>query len=324
MRRRSPTSPRRLRPPAPPAAGSRRILALSAVTAILVVTGGRALADDVTDPLTSARARLRAATIELVSDQATVRALQSELDRWSARLGAAERQLVLVEREARRAGPAPEVVDDLRLGAARPTVLQVRVATARRHLASLRADAAAGTTLQALFAAQSRISVLQTERAGARSEVELFSRPELSDPAAAEPAAGEWARLFLATIGAPICDDNVITLLAWQAQESTSARFNPLATTYSVPGATAFNGVGVRNYATVAQGLAATRATLELPVESYGYAAILASLRACAPAETSALAVNASAWCRGCSEGAYLTRLIPLVRADPQGYAARV
>jgi len=33
--------------------------------------------------------------------------------------------------------------------------------------------------------------------------------------------------------------------------------------------------------------------------------------------------VNASAWCRGCSGGAYLTGLIPLVRADPDAYAAR-
>ena len=111
-------------------------------------------------------------------------------------------------------------------------------------------------------------------------------------------------------------------MLAWQAQESTSARFNPLATTHVMPGATAFNSVGVRNFVTIAQGLEASRATLELPVDTYGYDGILSSLRACAPAETTAWYVNASAWCRGCSGGAYLTALIPLVRADPAAYAA--
>ncbi len=82
--------------------------------------------------------------------------------------------------------------------------------------------------------------------------------------------------------------------------------------------------MGVRNYLTIGQGLEATAATLALPTESYGYGSVLASLRACAPAETTAWYVNASAWCRGCSDSSYLTWLVPLVREDYEAYSARM
>ena len=57
-------------------------------------------------------------------------------------------------------------------------------------------------------------------------------------------------------------------VVAWEAQESTEARFNPLATTHAMPGATDFNSVGVKNYRSVAQGLAAARETLEEGADS--------------------------------------------------------
>ncbi len=136
------------------------------------------------------------------------------------------------------------------------------------------------------------------------------------------PTAGEWARAFLAEIGAPGCGENRVLVVAWQAQESTEARFNPLATTHAMPGATDFNSVGVKNYRSVAQGLAAARETLEEGADSYGYQPILASLRACNDAEATAWYVNASAWCRGCTDGAYLTALLSAVRADYASYAA--
>jgi hypothetical protein len=90
-----------------------------------------------------------------------------------------------------------------------------------------------------------------------------------------------------------------------------------------MPGATDFNSVGVKNYRSVAQGLAAARETLELGSPTYGYDAVLTSLRACSAAEATAWFVNASAWCRGCTGGAYLTGLLPAVRADFGTYAAR-
>src|SRR5205809_321102 len=38
---------------------------------------------------------------------------------------------------------------------------------------------------------------------------------------------GEWARLFLTTIGAPACQNNLTAVVAWQAAEYTQAGWNP-------------------------------------------------------------------------------------------------
>jgi hypothetical protein len=59
-------------------------------------------------------------------------------------------------------------------------------------------------------------------------------------------------------------------LQGWMVAESGSERcdgvsgaaFNPLNTTLRMPGSTAFNSVGVQNYTSYAEGLAATVATL--------------------------------------------------------------
>ncbi len=291
--------------------------------ALAVSSAVPASATEPSAPLLEARARLVQVDGDLASATGQLEAWQVRLDAWSRRLETAGRALVLVEREARSAGPAPVVVDSLHLGSARPTLLQFRVAQARHRLAELREDDGASRALRRVFQMQSTIAGLEAQRSSMEAEVALFARPEWNDPAAAEPNAGTWARLFLTTIGAPTCGDNVIVMLAWQAQESTTARFNPLATTHDEPGATQFNPIGVRNYTTVAQGLEAARATLELPVTAYGYAPILTSLRACSAAETTAWYINASAWCRGCTGGAYITALIPIVRANPSTYEVR-
>ena len=133
-----------------------------------------------------------------------------------------------------------------------------------------------------------------------------------------------WARGFLAHVSAPACSENLVIVVTWETSESTSAAFNPLATTRDMPGATDFNSVGVKNFVSLRQGLDASRDTLQGGAESYGYDAILASLQACAPAETTAAWINASAWCRGCVNGAYITGLLPVVRADYAGHAGRL
>jgi hypothetical protein len=51
-------------------------------------------------------------------------------------------------------------------------------------------------------------------------------------------------------------------LARWARYENTSARHNPLATTQGYPGATNFNRVGVKNYLTVDDGVAATYKTI--------------------------------------------------------------
>jgi len=132
---------------------------------------------------------------------------------------------------------------------------------------------------------------------------------------------GTWAEAFLAQINAPACRDNLVAMVAWQLNEGTSADWNPLATTYDMPGASAFNSFGVRNYVSLKQGLEATWLTLKRGWSVYGYAPIVQSLRRCGSAMKTAEAINASSWCRGCTYGRYVTGLIDRVAADYPTYA---
>jgi hypothetical protein len=280
------------------------------------------------DPVTAVQQRADAIRVAIADAQAKLDGAQSSLDAWSFRLDRADRALTVAERRAGLAGQLGGplrllrvAMHTMRMGVARPSAVSDLVALARQRLVRVRDDPHAAAALQTVMDIQSGISQLEQDLAEAEADVQLLSS---TDSAVVEPDAGTWTRLFLTYVGAPVCEDNVVVVVAWQAQESTSARFNPLATTHDMPGATAFNEVGVRNFASVGQGLQATLATLEAPVESYGYAPILAALRSCLSAESTAAYVNASAWCRGCSDGAYLTRLVPLVRADLPTYAARV
>jgi len=132
---------------------------------------------------------------------------------------------------------------------------------------------------------------------------------------------GEWASLLLQQLGAPTCQNNLTAIVAWQAAEFTQAGWNPLATTYDLPGATAFNSVGVRDYASLADGLQATADTLRSGAVPYGYDWILYRLSQCADPSVTAGAINASMWCHGCAGGTYVTGLVPRVEADYQLYA---
>ena len=89
------------------------------------------------------------------------------------------------------------------------------------------------------------------------------------------------------------------------------ASWNPLATTYDMPGATDFNSVGVKNYVSLAQGIEAIVFTLEAP--NHGYETILSDLRASADPMVTAGAINASDWCHGCAGGQYVLDLVPVV-----------
>ncbi|MGH2597409.1 MAG: coiled-coil domain-containing protein [Actinomycetota bacterium] len=124
---------------------------------------------------------------------------------------------------------------------------------------------------------------------------------------------GEWAPRFLQHIGAPTCRDNLVVVMAWQANEFTQARWNPLATTHLMKRSTNFNVVGVQNYVSLTQGIRASVQTLAGGAPSFGYGAILDDLHACAGAMRTAEAIRASAWCRDCSNGGYVTELVPIV-----------
>lgn len=132
---------------------------------------------------------------------------------------------------------------------------------------------------------------------------------------------GAWAKAFLHSIGAPGCTDNVVIMVTWQVAEFTEARWNPLATTLDMPGATIFNSHGVRNYVSLEQGLEATHQTLLRGAETYGYGAILQGLKRCADRMVTANAIRASSWCAGCASGAYVTGLVPIVERYWDRYA---
>ena len=67
---------------------------------------------------------------------------------------------------------------------------------------------------------------------------------------------------LLKTLGAPESEENLKFLYAWRQAEGKSGKYNPFNTTHSMPGATNFNKVGVKNYSTLEDGFVATIKTL--------------------------------------------------------------
>jgi peptidoglycan hydrolase CwlO-like protein len=174
--------------------------------------------------------------------------------------------------------------------------------------------------LDAFAAQQAALEQLIGERRAATHQVERIER-QAARRAGALPF-GDWAGRFLAHLGAPACRDNLVVVVAWQANEFTEARWNPLATTHRMRRSTSFNDVGVQNYRSLTQGLRASVQTLTGGADSYGYGAILDSLGRCAGAMATAEAIRASAWCRGCARGGYVTELVPIVEEYFDHYVA--
>lgn len=105
-----------------------------------------------------------------------------------------------------------------------------------------------------------------------------------------------WAHDFLQRLGMPRTGENMRAMLAWQQAEGTRARFNPLATTQGgFEGATRFNSVGVKNYATYEDGLAANVEA----ITNGRYGEILAALRRGDSAMAVAEAIKRSPWGSG-------------------------
>ena len=108
-----------------------------------------------------------------------------------------------------------------------------------------------------------------------------------------------WARALLQALAVPVTTDNLAAILAWEMAEGghwyNSAYYNPLNTTWRMPGATSMNSVGVKAYLSWAQGLAATVNTFHNGL----YEGILAALRAGHDAQAVAGAVAASPWGTG-------------------------
>ena len=186
-------------------------------------------------------------------------------------------------------------------------------------------------TLVKTFAdSQTRLAELARARAELGTLlVRLRSQLRAEELAAAFAAAnggtpmsfGRWAEAFLSYIHAPVARNNLVVIVAWQTAEYTDARWNPLATTYPMPGSTAFNSSRVQNYVSLKQGLEATTRTLRH--SGYGYEAILYNLARNADPMTTARAINESRWCRGCTDGQYVIGLIESVEKYYDDYASR-
>ena len=177
---------------------------------------------------------------------------------------------------------------------------------------------------------QLQLAELARDRAEAGSLLAQLRRQlRAEEIAAAEEALrngtpltfGEWAKVFLKELHAPVARNNLVVMVAWQVAEYTQAKWNPLATTYPMPGATEYNSHGVRNYTSLAQGLEATRRTLQHCC--YGYEAILANLARNAESMTTGQAINDSRWCSGCADGGYVIDLIPTVEQYYDDYAGK-
>jgi hypothetical protein len=68
----------------------------------------------------------------------------------------------------------------------------------------------------------------------------------------------QWAKDFLSALGMPQSSENVRAVTAWEQAEGTRAKFNPLATTQGgFEGTSNLNSVGVKNYASYQDGIAA-------------------------------------------------------------------
>lgn len=124
---------------------------------------------------------------------------------------------------------------------------------------------------------------------------------------AASNAREDWAVALLTALGnAQPSADTVALVVAWQTGENTTARFNPLATSQEMDGATVFNSHGVKEYATFEDGIAATVKTLSYAYD--GYADILAGLQTNDP-ERAMAGLTRSPWAAEAGYGARVRAL---------------
>ena len=103
-----------------------------------------------------------------------------------------------------------------------------------------------------------------------------------------------WALDFLLRAQLPSTEPNLQVVYSWEFAESGAGggMWNPLNTTEPWPGATDFNPVGVKNYPSRADGLAATADV----IHQHYYTAIVASFVRGTSALATKLLIEASPW----------------------------
>jgi hypothetical protein len=227
----------------------------------------------------------------------------------------------IVDHNATLAEEAHQLSAELKVRAQQEATVMMHRAAA---LTQLQADQ--NVLVQRFAEQETRLADLANARAQiATLLVQLRKQLRAEEILAAELALahgmnfGRWATAFLGSIGAPVARNNLVALVAWQTAEFTSAKWNPLATTYPMQGSTTYNGSGVRNYVSLRQGLQATKLTLDQT--GLGYEPILSDLAHNADPMDTARAINASRWCGGCADGQYVVDLVPRVERDYNNYA---
>lgn len=90
-----------------------------------------------------------------------------------------------------------------------------------------------------------------------------------------------WREKLLAGLGAPRTSENLRFLNAWAAAEGGVAQWNPLNTTWKLPGSTDYNSSGVQNFSRPQWGVYATGLTLTGPASgTLTYGRIVGHLQA--------------------------------------------
>ena len=300
----------------------RRGLFAAALTAaaLAAVQSSNALA--ATPPsLWSALQRTDALTIRLDGARVQLRAARDDIRRNALSLERASERVARLQaqggtlRYASR-GPGQHWLHHPRLVPA-PTYRAAVTA-----LKQAQREAAAADGFPRLAAAQRRIDRLSEARRRDRALADALSGASVPAAGIGQETREQWATALLRAVDAPVCGNNLVSLVTWQTAENTTAAWNPLATTQPAPGTTDYNSVGVKNYPSSAAGIAATVATLRGGYLTQGYGWILYRLATCAAPDVTAGAINQSNWCHGCAGGAYVTGMVDEVRADYAPYAA--
>jgi hypothetical protein len=137
----------------------------------------------------------------------------------------------------------------------------------------------------------------------------------------------DWAKDFLAGLGAPVTRENVAAIVAWEQQEGghvhNDATWNPLNTTQPAAGAVPMSpkNPGIKAYPDRATGLAASIETIRLG--GRGYEPILAALAKGNDAAAVIAAIGASKWGTHL-KGLQATLPIGYREADAAGIASPV
>ena len=129
----------------------------------------------------------------------------------------------------------------------------------------------------------------------------------------ADMTKNSWARSVLSGLGAKATPDNISAMMSWMASEgghwNNSAGYNPLNTTYDMPGSSLMDAgpgraAGVRHYNNWQQGIDATIKTLTgNKADQRGYSTIVDLLKSGAKKDEIMSAVYKSSWGTGKGSG---------------------